>query len=488
MRLRFPAPPWTAACLALISLTACQSEPASNLVVICIDTVRYDSFMSSGDEDALAPWVERAQVYDQATASGPWTIPSVASVLTGLHPVQHTAGRFPGEVANLATLPPSPLPEEFVTLPERLGAAGFRTGAFVSHPFFHAELGLDQGFEVVAARKAWRRDLERFLEWKGELEPTERFFGYLHFMEAHDWHLASRDALTERLAGLDPEARELVRSKADPANCQQADGIRCLRSQVYLAAVLEMRRAVATVLQELENGGLLDSTVVLLYADHGEEFWEHEAVQREAALDPRGFYGFGHGQSLFQELLHVPLLAWVPGAAGTRHAALVSLTDVYPSALAWLGLEAEPAAASGRVLPTGRRAKARADRVIYASGIAYGPDRIAARSAELKSIFAPHTDVFEYYDLAADPGEHAPLQARTDLTMLFDTLVGDYLEQAENVAVTAGRFTNDQIQQLKAIGYLQGYEADTTAASAAAATPDNGESPAANPATDENQP
>jgi len=201
----------------------------------------------------------------------------------------------------------------------------------------------------------------------------------------------------------------------------------------------------------------------LLYSDHGEEFWEHEAVQREAAQDPRGFYGFGHGQSLFQELLHVPLLAWIPGAAGARHDALVSLTDVYPSALAWLRLDDEPAVTAGRVLPAGRRAPGQADRIIYSSGIAYGPDRISARSADLKTIFTPHTDRFEYYDLQADSGEHNPLAIRPDLIMLFDTLVGDYLDQVRDVTVTAGKFTDDQIQQLKAIGYLQGYSTDSAA-------------------------
>jgi arylsulfatase A-like enzyme len=479
MRARFPILSWTALCFAVVALTACQSRPASNVVVICIDTVRFDSFLYAGPGDTLAPWIERAQVYDNATASGPWTIPSVASVLTGLHPVQHTAGRFPGEVANLATLPPSPLPEDFVTLPERLRDAGFRTGAFVSHPFFHAELGLDQGFEVLAARKAWHKDLEKFREWHAKLDPTERFFGYLHFMEAHDWHLGSPDALQARLAKLDSEVREFVQAQAGGADCPQADEIRCLRRQVYAAAVLEMRQAVAAVLQALEDDGVLDSTVVLLYSDHGEEFWEHETEAREAAQDPRGFYGFGHGQSLYQELLHIPLLAWIPGRKGMRHEPLVSLTDVYPSVLAWLGLDGETQRLAGQVLPTKRRPAVDADRVVYSSGIAYGLNAVSARSADLKTIFQPHADSFAYYDLAADPGEQAPLSARPDLTMVFDTLVGDYLEQARDVAVTAGRFTDDQIRQLKAIGYLQGYEADSAAPATAEPAPaDESEQPA----------
>lgn len=479
MRVRLPPLPWVAACLVLGSLTACQSRPASNLVVICIDTVRYDSFMLTGLTDALTPWIDKAQVYENATASGPWTMPSVASVLTGLHPVQHTAGRFPGEAANLATQPPSPLPGESRTITERLRESGFRAGAFVSHPFFHAELGLDQGFELVAPRKGWEKDLERFREWRAEIAPEERFFGYLHFMEAHDWHLGSREALRGRLGALGPEIRQDVIARTRPDNCQEPDALRCLRHQVYNAAVLELRRAVASVLRDLEDSGMLDSTVVLVYSDHGEEFWEHEDEQQLAAQDPRKFFGFGHGQNLFQQLLHVPLLAWIPGERGARHEPLVSLVDIYPSALAWLGLDSEEVETAGHVLPTRRNGSVPADRVIYSSGIAYGPEKMAARSAELKAIFTPHADHFAYYDLAADPGEHEPLLDRPDLTMLFDTLVGDYLEQAGAAAVTATRFTDDQILQLKAIGYLQGYQPDasaTTSESPAPAVRSNGDS------------
>lgn len=452
---------------ALGALAACREQPpATNLVMICIDTVRYDAFLQTTQPDALDPWLESAQIYDDAFATGPWTMPSVGSALTGLYPVEHGGGRFAKPVANLDTDPPSPVAKEADTLAELLAAEGYRAAAFVAHPFFTSGLGLDQGFEAVHAAKRWPRNLEKFRRWRGRLGETERFFGYLHLMEAHNRHKAGTAALTEQLAELDAATRSDLQARASEAACRDPDNRRCLQHQLYNAQVLELRRGLAAVLQSLRDDGLLENTVVLVYSDHGEEFWEHRQEQAEAAEDPRGIFGFGHGQSLYQELLHVPVLAWVPGRPGARHADPVSLVDLVPSALDWLDIEFGTDAFSGRPLPLpgADRTRAEQERTVYASGIAYGPEKIAARAAPLKTIFTPGTDRYEYFDLVADPLEKQALAARPDVTMLFDTLVGDYLERTSSSVVASSEFDEDQIRQLKAIGYLQGVESDQSPA------------------------
>lgn len=476
MNLRSPKILTGFACLVVASLNACQQRPATNLVVICIDTVRQDSFLSVGLPDSFDRWIDRAQVYENATAAGPWTMPSVASVLTGLYPIEHGAGRFPNAIANLATDPPSPLSEDNLTLTEHLQEAGFRTGAFVSHPFFRSGLGLDQGFEIVAPRKGWQQDLERFLEWRQGMEPDERFFAYLHFMEAHDWHLGSRRILQQRIAELSPEVRRDTLARANSAICEDSEDVRCLRQRVYNAAVAELRQAVATVLEELESSGLLDSTLVMLYSDHGEEFWEHESEQRRSAEDPRGIYGFGHGQSMYQELLHVPILVWLPKRRGARHPELVSLVDMMPSALEWLGMESGGLGSSGKVLPLSPEPvrPSPSGRAVYSSGIAYGPEKVAARLDRLKTVFEPKSHRFQYFDLADDPGERKPKPERNDLVMTFDTLVGDYMEMARTDTATSVQLNSQQIRQLKAIGYLQGFEEDVPTRENEAPNPEPG--------------
>ena len=461
--------PWVFLTLTIV-LSACHPSipPAPrNLVVICIDTVRFDSFFHDSISDKLNPWIERAQVYENAQAPSPWTIPSVVSLFTGQYPIEHGAGRFGQEVANLATDLPIPLHDDAWTLAEILESHYFRTGAFVSHPFFQAELGLDQGFQVLQIRRGWRRDVDQFWEWADRIEAPHRFFGYLHFMEAHHRHTQAPEEMSSVLAAYDADSRQDLLVRAQPGVCKDSDSHRCLQNMVYNASVLELRKAIATILDDLAERNLIDETLIVLYSDHGEEFWDHEMEQIQLNEDPRGIFGFGHGQSLYQELLHVPLLIWHPGIKGKRRQELVSLVDVLPSLVAWLELENADIEVSGKWLPPLRKSffSFSRDRQVWSSGMAYGPEKISSRTGNMKSIFSLRDDRFEFFDLAVDPDEHSPIDDDS-LIMAFDTLTGDYLELEGRNQYAAGQLDSSQMKpsqldDLKAIGYLQGIESES---------------------------
>jgi arylsulfatase A-like enzyme len=290
---------------------------------------------------------------------------------------------------------------------------------------------------------------------------VQRFFGYLHFMEAHGRHKAANSDLRKTLENLDADTRLLVRMLSVPQACKNENHRRCLQNQVYNLAVLEMRSAVADVLSGLEQRGLADNTLVLVYSDHGEEFWDHRTEQLLLKEDPRGGAGFGHGQSMYQELLHIPLLAWYPGLEGRRHRQVVSHVDVLPSILDAMGLQRSPADESGKLLPTAGQTQSgkAAERIIFSSGMAFGPEKISVRSKELKSVFTIRDDRYELYDLETDPGERSPLQDES-LLMMFDTLTGDYIEMKDASAYASSSLGSKQIEELKAIGYLQGVDTD----------------------------
>ena len=428
----------------------------ANLVMICIDTVRYDSILGRTVDDELSAYLGQALHYANASSTAPWTMPSVSSMLTGLYPQQHGAGKFPDTVANLDLQVPSALSEDALTLPEILQEQGFDTAAFVSHPFFTSELGLNQGFDQLHSRKGWNKDVERMWEWHAKRKPEQRWFGYLHFMEAHDWHTRSRGELKKRVDQVSAVELEELRALY-PHNCTKApNSLRCLKSVVYELSVLEMRRAIAAILAGLEQRGALEDTVVVVYADHGEEFWEHEAIQVERDEDPRNFRGIGHGQTLFQEQLHIPLLAWHPGLPGRVIEANVSLVDVLPSVLNWLQLEQPDVEFAGRPMPPTGAPRASEDE-LFASGIAYGPQQVAVRKGAMKSIFSLTREELEIYNLALDPAELNPLQDQ-GLGFEFGTLTGDYLELPARYTGATGELSAAQIEDLKAIGYLQGVE------------------------------
>lgn len=450
----------TALTLLLSSCRPAVPEAPRNLIIIAIDTVRYDGFMADGIEDDLSPWIDKAQVYLNTVSPAPWTIPAVASLFTGKYPIEHGAGLFEPEVANLDTDLPSPLSPDFQTLAEILDARYFRTGAFVSHPFFAADLGLDQGFQIRHNRRGWWRDFAEFRKWADPIQAPHRFFGYLHFMEAHHRHTQDDKRLEDFLEEYDETGLQALRKRSTNGACSESSSRRCRQNMVYNASILELRKGIASILNDLQERGLLKETLVLIYSDHGEEFWDHEEAQNRLGEDPRGTFGFGHGQSMYQELLHVPLMIWHPGIAGKRHEELVSLVDVLPSIVAWLELDAPDLEFSGELLPPLRRKFfwLPDDRTVYASGIAYGPEKIATRHQDSKSIFSIRDERYEFFDLELDPLE---LEAIEDdsLVMAFDTLTGDYLDRKDSNRLASRELDSRQLEDLKSIGYLQGVEA-----------------------------
>ena len=449
----------------LVFTTGCEApQPPSasmprNLVIIGIDTVRADVFYSELIDDALSLRLDGAQQYLNASSVAPWTVPAVASILTGLYPVQHNAGQFQHQPANLDVELPSSLEESAQTLADMLNEHQFRTGAFSAHYWFTAKFGLAQGFEQLHSLKGWEKVTEKFYQWLDVPEQTpQRFFAYLHLMEAHDWHQEKRDARKLRLASVDPPTRALLLEDAQKAACINENSNVCLSNQVYNLAVREVRVAIADVLQKLEDRDVLKDTLVLVYSDHGEEFWEHRE-EHQQQLDPRGIYGYGHGQSLFQELLHVPLLLWHPKISGAARQDLVSLVDVLPSVLSWLGVPQPDTPLPGTPLPAGTDpVRSHEDpRTVYASGIAYGPEAIATREGQFKSIMRYPGEGFEYYDLSRDPDEKYPLKSN-NLTMRFDVLTGDYIDMTIQSLVSSPELDAQTLEHLKSIGYLQGVE------------------------------
>ena len=196
----------------------------------------------------------------------------------------------------------------------------------------------------------------------------------------------------------------------------------------------------------------------------GEEFWQHKS-EHERRGDPRRIYGFGHGQSLYEELLNVPLLAWHPHIPGAVRTDLVSLLDIVPSALSWLDIEQPGEPLPGVPLPAGSdpdRGESE-PRIVYASGIAYGSEAVAAREGQQKSILYYPEETFEYFDLSADPEEKRPQQSDA-LAMRFDVLTGDYIDMKRESLLATPEFDAQTLEHLKSIGYLQGVdeEAPTT--------------------------
>jgi len=460
----------------VLSLLACKQtvvdpvEKPKNLVVIMLDTVRADVFYEFNSQvlDPLQPWVGSVVRFNDAYAPAPWTVPSLASAFSGLWPQQHAAGAFPRVDTDVRTAVPSSISSNVPLLAEVLRDAGLETYALSAHYWTSPDsptLGLQRGFDQVEHFPTdWREMTNRAEQIVSahNSESNAGFFLYLHLMEAHNWHIESEEEIKARINAFSPELHNAVVNIAPEPACRQDDDI-CKRYKVYASAVLQMRAAVARMLEILEQNSLLDDTLIVVFSDHGEEFREHQQDTRIRFTSPMVPY-IGHGHSLHKELLKIPLLVWSKQLLQQEVDIAVNLIDLGPSIANWLGVKFTPEDWEGEYLDNAITLEnTQTRRAMYGSAIAFGAQQISVQYDNNKAILfldTPDGGYYDYYDLNSDPDEQYPL-SQIELVSYFDTLIGDYVElepigDSKEFAV----FSKQQILKLQSIGYLQGVNSD----------------------------
>ncbi len=278
-----------------------------NLIIIALDTVRADRVsllakpaqgwdLTPNLRKLLAP---HGIAFTRAYSQAPWTMPSFASIFTGLYQEQHGASTGEGHLA----------PEQ-LTLAELLRDAGYRTMAVVSGPFVTADVGMLQGFDqtdesqvideyAITSDKVTDRALDMLRANSGE-----PFFLFAHYFDPH-WHYQHHNdfdfCTTHGSIDLPAKLNAAFVGRGRDASLRgKLPEIEALYAEDVAFTDLHIGRLLAY----LDEHKLWDTTCVVLVADHGEEFLEHNSFQ--------------HGHSVFNEVLHVPLLIADPSRRGSR--------------------------------------------------------------------------------------------------------------------------------------------------------------------------
>ena len=366
-----------AAPLVLVTLPlACGGgEGARELrsaVLITLDTTRADALGCYGRADSPTPSLDRlareSVVQEGAHTVAPLTLPAHASMMTGLYPPRHTV-RDNGM---------SPVPRSAVTLAERARAAGVQTAAVVAAAVLDHAFGLDQGFDSYddpahrgfeGSERRASEVADRALAWLAGRDRERPFFLWVHLFDPH--------------APYDP-----------PDAFRSAPGA----GVPYLGEVAAMDGAIGRLVERLREDELLDELTLMVVADHGEAFGEHEE--------------YSHGAYCYEPTLRVPMLLRHPGGrgGGGRSARVTSVVDVHPTLAEAMGLPPERSAPAldGESL-FGREAAP--ERGVYFESyngfLYYGWSPIAgwldARGKYL------HSSEPQLFDPWSDPGEAADL-------------------------------------------------------------------------------
>ncbi|WP_337286660.1 sulfatase [Candidatus Methylomirabilis sp.] len=451
-----------------------------NIVFILIDALRADHLPIYGYSRQTAPnltaFARRGMTFTRMYAQAPSTRPSVATIFSSLYPTVHKVNDNYDFLAESVTV-----------LPEMLRTAGYKTFGVSANANVSPTFGYSQGFDefrVWKTESAFRLTmmgrlaedalgpsrLSRILREQGEIVPQaeaitditlkwvsqsgkEPFFLYVHYIDPHDPYSppAPYDKAFDyrsdppiRAGGIDPLT--LL------SNGQDRERIGRILDQ-YDGEILYADREVGRLLKELENLGVLENALVIVTADHGEEFFEHG--------------NDSHGRSTYEEVLRVPfLLYWrdnVP--VGARYDGMVRLIDVMPTLLTLLGItppdEIQGSSfAAQLVRPTGPESNQKLFAQVVQDTFALEMVR-DSRYKLIRHLRGPRRGLEELYDLERDPLERTNLakKARTEAAVLGREL------EAFNTTISeaAGRIRAEQVQTLdrdteralRSLGYIK---------------------------------
>ena len=367
---------------------ATPSPGVRNLLLITIDCLRAGHVGVYGygrpttpNIDALAAGGVR---FTNAFANAPMTLPSIPQLFT-------------------STVFPT---KDVETLLEPVAQAGLPSAAVVNNAWI--PLWLSQGkhaeppgtFDVMMSGDLDAKAItDRALEWL-ERRRDERFVLFLHYLDTHTPYSPPKEYIARfadaAYAGKVGDTYAHVEG-AEASAYDAADRKKIIA--LYDAGLRYVDAQIGRIVAALAERGQLDDTAIVITADHGEEFWDHGE--------------FFHGQSLYDELLHVPLIVHVPGIvpAGTVVERPVRMIDLAPSLLEWAGLP-RPATFEGRPLSQIlAAANDPGDALIATATQAQFPTRYAIRVGGLKLIESLDTGNRELFDVTNDPDEKRNLAA-----------------------------------------------------------------------------
>ncbi len=454
--------------------------PASSppVIVLMIDTLRRDHLGCYGYSRDTSPHIDAlaqdAIVFDSSTTSGNFTVPSIASLFTGLYPSQHGMIAVNDE-----------LPVALHTLAEAFHLAGYRTGAVVGNPILRPESGFARGFDFFepkpvpgwiqqrttalerAFARIWGGDepgvvqdlVPSALQWLNEPSPRPPFL-YLHLLEPHSPYAPPLEHVSRFLESedsirvMDPPNIWKYRSLEKWENFEEFDSPPVVddakrRNMVglYDGEIRYVDTWIGSFLDALREEGVYDEAVIVLLSDHGEEFDDHG--------------GWFHGLTVYQEMVAMPLIIKLPHhrSAGSRSDLPVDMVDLAATVSSLAGLDpvwnGPGEDYSATIHRLSQSASARAPSVSF---VERPPFLYGFRSGNWKLIRRVRDDVQtdRLFDLATDPGETTDLgTAYPDSLLSLQSRLGALLDlfgEMERVGNT-GEIDPETLRALRTLGY-----------------------------------
>lgn len=419
-----------------------SSSSRPNVLILCVDALRADRLGCYGCDRKTSPHLDRfarnSLLFEKALTPCSWTLPATASILTGLYPNTHGVLGQGREY----------LVDGITTLAEYLAWQGVTTAAFSANDIVCSAINFDQGFElfdeILECAEGVNADLFSWLEERGPFQ----FFGYVHYMEPHSPYSApgafrqhfDPDYVEKRdFSGPLPERwrRGLIEKEFTPDEFQHL--VNLYDSEIYYWD-LQFQR----LLETLESLSLRDKTIVIVTADHGEEFFEHA--------------GLGHGITLYNECLQVPLIIGDPRMKrGLRVPDYAEITALFDTVTEMMALAPAGFTQVKSLFPLDKL-PFRSMR-LYAATESHLQGMMSRRASliepPMKLIVSLLEEGSELYDLSEDPGEKRNLASkkREEAERMKEKVIEWYRSTEEAFPQEFQPITAEFLKRLEALGY-----------------------------------
>jgi arylsulfatase A-like enzyme len=444
-----------------------------HVLLLAVDTLRPDLLSFYGGNAVETPAMNRlagdSVVFTDAVATAPWTLPTMASIMTGVSPFVHGADNAHDK-----------LPATFDTLAERLQEKGYATGAIGYNPNLLESSQFTQGFQsyeffpnATFAEHSLGASILALVfpdYWKGHATTTElttsaidwyrqhqeaSSFLWLHYFDPHTPYSPPPRYQPEGQApvGLDsnfdgPDIRQALLGYTG-----RTEEERRWIKDLYLGEVRYVDDEIERLLTELDNLGLYDDMLIVFVSDHGEEFWDHRLLE--------------HGRTLYREMLNVVLAVKLPGATATDHVdTLVATECLAPTILDLCNIEYDAAKMTSQSLVPfwDEKAGAFEERPVISTAPLYFENRDAVTTPTMKYIYSYLTGVEELYDRSFDPNElHSIADVADDEIAAMQEIMTTHKNEARALRETFGLGEDDDEnttldptteESLRALGYV----------------------------------
>ncbi|HPR64295.1 MAG TPA: sulfatase [Thermoanaerobaculia bacterium] len=415
-----------------------------DIILVVVDALRYDQVFDSTERlGTIQTIADGAMKFHDVRTTSTWTCPSVLSLFTGMLPHMHGV-----DYGN-------PFPaRNLVQIQDVLANVGYRCVSIQTNPLlfrwgdrdFSKSIKRDNGDARFVIDQAIR-----FLQ-----DSREPVFQYLHFMEPHLPYKHAEQDMVSIIPDLTLEREPILNGYYELPEAHRPFFVSELRS-VYCNEFMHVNRELERLINELKVRNTFDRTLLIVMSDHGEEFFDH------------GLYT--HGHSMYDEVLHVPLIVRLPvdmrhRQRGEEDWQPRSIIDIFPTLMDLLGISRAQSREGISLLEPSP-----GNRWIYSEQSLYGGELESVIRSDVKYIlyssevtnippkhYWTHTEAlaregFELLDLSIDPMEHNPIRDPAD------PRVSAMERQRRKMLGTIGQTKvvpdEEQVKALKSVGYIQ---------------------------------